>query len=101
MSVIKRRKYDSEFKKDAIALSKEPGKTDRDVERSLGIPQGMLYRWKQQLKRDGELAFPGLGREALTVEQREIKELKKQLKDVTLERDILKKAVGIFSKLPK
>lgn len=99
--IVKRRRYDAEFKRDAIDLANEPGKTDAEVERSLGIPHGLIYRWRKQQKEKGELAFPGLGNESLTPEEREIKELKKQLKNVTVERDILKKAVGIFSKLPK
>ena len=49
----------------------------------------------------GELAFPGKGKEALTSREKEIRELKKRLKDAEMERDILKKAMAIFSKAPK
>ena len=49
----------------------------------------------------GELAFPGKGKEALTSQEKEIRELKKRLKDAEMERDILKKAMAIFSKAPK
>ncbi len=101
MSISNRRTYDAEFKIDAINLANEPDKTAIEVERSLGIPQGIIYRWKKQLKTKGKLAFPGLGNEALTPEQRKIKELETRLKDAELERDILKKAVGIFSRVPK
>jgi transposase len=48
-----------------------------------------------------EVAFPGNGNEALTLEQKRIKELEKALRDTEMERDILKKAVGIFSRMPK
>jgi transposase-like protein len=47
------------------------------------------------------MAFPGHGRLSLTAEQKKFRELEKRLRDVTLERDILKKAVAIFSKTPK
>jgi transposase len=98
---FKRRKYDAEFKRNAINLANEPGKTANGVEKSLGIAQGLIGRWRQQLKNQGELAFPGKGIEALTLEQKQIKELEKKLKDAEMERDILKKAVAIFSRAPK
>ena len=55
----KRRTYDAEFKKDAIALSNEPDKTISGVERSLGIPFGIIYHWKKKVLLEGHLAFPG------------------------------------------
>ena len=55
------RKYDLEFKLEAVRLGSEPGVTNRDVERRLGIGQGVLSRWKKELKRDGQQAFPGKG----------------------------------------
>ena len=97
----KRRQYDAEFKRNAIKLANEPGRTTNGVEKALGISQGLIGRWRNQMENHGELAFPGLGIEALTEEQKQIKELKNQLKDAELERDILKKAVAIFSRTPK
>ena len=96
-----RRNYDKEFKQDAVNLSLEPGKTVIQVAESLGIASHILYRWRREAKAQGGLAFPGKGREALTPEQRKIRELEAKLRDAELERDILKKAVGIFSKTPK
>ena len=55
------RKYDLEFKLEAVRIGSEPGVTNRDVERRLGIGQGVLSRWKKELKRDGQQAFPGKG----------------------------------------
>jgi|APSaa5957512622_1039677.scaffolds.fasta_scaffold392926_1 transposase len=101
MTKIKRATYDAQFKLDAIALAKESGKIISDVEKSLGLSQGIIGRWRKQLEKKGSLAFPGLGKEALTPEQQIIKELELQLKDAQMERDILKKAVGIFSKTQK
>jgi transposase-like protein len=96
-----RRNYNSEFKQDAVNLSREPGKTVIQVATSLGIDPQSLYRWRRESKAQGELAFPGKGIESLTPEQKRIRELEAQLKDTALERDILKKAVGIFSKAPR
>ena len=101
MSENKRRRYDAEFKRNAIALAEEPERTAHSVEQSLGIANGMIGKWKRQLTKDGNLAFPGNGIEALTSEQKRIRDLEKRLRDAEMDRDILKKALAIFSKTPK
>jgi len=101
MSVPKRRSYDAEFKKNAVLLCDESDRTVSGVAESLGIPQNMLYRWRRELNIRGEIAFSGRGNEALSSEQREIKELRKRLQDSEIEREILKKALGIFSRASK
>jgi transposase len=102
MSEIKsRRKYDIEFKKDAVRLSLEPDKSVPEVAKGLGIKPDILNRWKREQTKQGTLAFPGNGIEALAPEQKRIRELEKKLNDAEMERDILKKAVGIFSRLSK
>jgi len=63
-----------------------------EVARSLGIHPNQLYSWKRKFSDQGEKAFPGKGH--LT----ELSALRRKLRDVEMERDILKKAVGIFSK---
>jgi len=57
--------------------------------------------FKREYSDKGELAFPGQGKQKLTSEQEEIQQLKKKLREAQMERDILKKAVAIFSKKPK
>lgn len=79
MSVRKRRSYDAEFKKNAVLLTEDPDRTVADVADSLGVPKDMLYRWRRELSVQGKIAFPGRGNEALTDEQRELKELRKRL----------------------
>jgi transposase-like protein len=96
-----RRKFDSEFKRSAVLLTEEPGRKIAEVARNLGIHENVLYRWKKEKRKLGQIAFPGHGRMALTPDQERIQQLEKQLADATLERDILKKAVAIFSKTPK
>jgi len=92
------RKYDLEFKVEAIRMASEPGVTNRDVERRLGIGQGVLFRWKRELNRDGQEAYPGKGR--LKLEDEEMRRLKRENERLRRERDILKKAVAIFSTDP-
>jgi transposase len=92
------RKYDREFKLEAIRMASEPGVTVRDVERRLGIGQGVLTRWKRQLAADGEQAFPGKGH--LKPDDEKFRRLQRENERLRRERDILKKAVAIFSKDP-
>ncbi len=61
MSVQQRRKYDPEFKKNALLLSKEPGRSVSDVAESLGVQIDLIliYRWRRQLRDNGNIAFSG------------------------------------------
>ena len=92
----KRRKYDREFKLEAVRLSHEPGRSVSGVARNLGINANILHRWRRQLPDGGEGAFPGKGH--MTAEQEELRRLRSALRDVTEERDILKKALAVFSR---
>ena len=101
MSVQQRRKYDKDFKRNAVRLAEEPGRTVIEVADNLGIAADLLYRWRrEQRAREGH-AFPGRGRESLTTQEQKIRDLEKKLKDAEMERDILKKAMAIFSRSPR
>lgn len=94
----KRQTFSKEFKEQAVSHWETSSKTADQVAESLGIPSGKyLTRWKRDMNSKGEDAFPGHGK--LLGKDAEIAALKKQLKDAEMERDILKKAVGIFSRL--
>jgi len=86
-----RRVYDASFKKMAIDLSYVRGSV-KEVADELGIDPGRLSKWRQKD------SSPVRSAEGLTVKQKEIKRLQKELKEAQLERDILKKAVSIFSR---
>ncbi len=101
MSVQKRRKYDSDFKRNAVLLSEEEGRAVVQVAQNLGIRKDLLYRWRKEYSLRHELAFPGNGRESLSRQEQRIRDLEKELQDTRMERDILKKAMAIFSKAPK
>ena len=92
----KQRKYDREFKINSIKLYRESGKKLEEIAENLGIPKSTLYVWVQEFKQSGEGSFPGSGQ--LKPCNEEIYRLKKQLAEVTMERDILKKAAAIFLK---
>jgi len=92
-----RRKYDQEFKQMAVELSRH--REDISVlAEELDIKPNLLYRWRREAKQAREGAFPGHGNPRQTEEQKEIAKLKKELRDTQMERDILKKAVSIFSR---
>ncbi len=101
MSVRNRRKYDPEFKREAVRITEEPGRTVSEVSEDLGISSDLIYRWRRQQGENSELAFPGHGKMALTQDQKRIRELEKRLRNTEMERDILKKAMAIFSRVSK
>ncbi len=90
------RKYDKEFKLNSVKLYRESGKGYEEIAQNLGIPKSTLYTWIQEYEANGEQGFQGSG--IIKPCNEELYHLKKQLADVTMERDILKKAVAIFSK---
>ena len=92
-----RKIYDKAFKEKAVELSYDRTNVS-ELARELDITAPQLYKWRKELHEFGEGSFPGRGNLKLTPEQEKIHELEKKLKDAELERDILKKAIGIFSK---
>jgi len=93
-----RRQYSEEFKKEAVEYYQASDKSAEEVARDLGIPYSNLKRWHTQYQKRGALAFPGYGKEKLTPQEAENRRLKKELQDTQIERDILKKALAIFTK---
>ena len=94
----RKRTYDKEFKLEAVRLVIEEGHSAAWVERELGTGKGVVYHWVHQFMDDPEHAFPGKGN--LKPPDQEVHDLRKELERVKRERDILKKAVAIFSKDP-
>ena len=92
-----RRKYDKEFKEMAVELSRHREDIG-ELAAELDIKPDLLYRWRREANKAQGGAFPGHGNPKMTEEQKEIARLKKELRETKLERDILKKAVSIFSK---
>ncbi len=92
----KRRDFSREFKRNAVQLVTEKGMAVGKVARELDIHPNLLHIWRRRLLAQGDKAFIGRGR--VTPEEAEIRELRKQLERVRQERDILKKALAVFSK---
>jgi transposase len=94
-----KRSYTREFKIEAVRLVRTSGKTQAEIAEELGIPESNLTRWKKKYGKDGEVAFPGHGR--LTPEKERLRQLERENEILRQERDILKKAVTIFSQPSK
>lgn len=91
----KKRVYDKEFKLNAVRLYLTSGRGYSPISAELGIPAGTLATWVDNYKKDGKESFPGKG--YVKPSDAELVNLRKELKIVREERDILKKALGIFS----
>jgi transposase len=89
-----RKKYEKEFKLDALRLYEESKKTAREIELDLGISNGSIAQWKREFEKNKDNSFTGNG----NPRDIEFYKMKKELEIVKQERDILKKALGIFSK---
>jgi len=91
-----RKKYTREFKVEAVRLLETSGKNGHALEKDLGIGSGQIYRWRKQLAAEaaGIRAFPGTG----NPRDEELVRLKREVKVLREERDILRKAVAIFSR---
>ena len=94
----KRRQYTKEFKVEAVRLIVEEGCRISEVARDLGIAGNLLHRWKKKYEEGKIEPFPGKGR--LSPEDDELRQLRRENKRLRMERDILKKAVAIFSEEP-
>lgn len=92
----KRKQYSKQFKIDAVKLITEQGYKVSEAARSLGIHEGVLRRWKNQLITDDEQAFPGHGK--MSPEKEELIRLRKENKRLKMEKEILKKAAAFFAK---
>jgi len=93
------KRYDEEFKDNAVRLIISSGKSHKEIAKSLGMGQSTLSKWLRnaRLGRNGNLSST----KPLNSDEKALKEALKELAIVREERDILKKALGIFSLPPK
>ena len=90
---VPRKQYTSEFKHQAVRLVTEQGLSLAQAARDLGLNDNMLSRWKKEFEAQGARAFPGQGHP----QEEELARLRRENEVLRRERDILKKAVSIFS----
>jgi transposase len=93
----KRRSYDKEFKLSAVKLVLESEKSVESIASDLGVSSNTLFNWRRKYLEDAKNAFPGKGH--LKPEQDELRKKDREIARLTMERDILKKALGYFAKV--
>lgn len=91
-----RRTYTKEFKEETIGLILNRGMSVSQVSKDLSIGTETIYRWIRKYKADPINSFPGKGH--LKPEDEKMRKLERELSEVKEERDILKKAISIFSR---
>jgi len=94
-----RRKYDGTFKREAVRLADSSDKADRAIEKEMGLYQGAIRHWREELGADPAHAFPGTGHLKPFDEER--RQLLRENAILREERDILRKAIAIFSRRPR
>ncbi len=87
-----RKKYSEEFKAEAVRLITEEGYSISQAARNLDINANMLGRWKRELTEDAEI------RQQVADEKKELKRLREEVRQLKMEREILKKATAFFAK---
>ena len=93
------RSYDRQFKEEAVRLVIEGKRPVVEVAHGLGIHENLLRTWKRKYKEDPSGSFSGKGR--LRPQDEEFRKLQKDNANLREEREILKKALAIFSKHPR
>lgn len=88
------KKYENEFKV-LIAELLKSGRPVKEVSEEYGLNEAMIRRWRREYEaKSGDFT----NKKELSQEEKELKALRKELREITIERDILKKVVSIFSK---
>ena len=100
-----RRDFTDEFKAEAVRLVTVEGHSARQVAKDLGIHESLLRRWRRKLEvrqaRAAGVSPSGTVAASALVEQEEIRKLKRENERLRMERDVLKKAIAIFSETQK
>jgi transposase len=88
------KKYNAEFKQEVLAMVAVGERSVSQIERELDITPGLIYKWQQRYRVKENKLQPSAER----AEQAEIRRLKRELEITRQERDILKKAIRVFSR---
>jgi transposase len=94
LSKKRHRKYDADFKKEVLKMV-ESGRSVPDLSQSLGIGSNLIYTWVKRSKTSS--ADTKFTREVVTLDEEKLA-LHNRIRELEMERDILKKALGIFSR---
>lgn len=95
----KRRRFDREFKVEAVRAALRGDRPQNEVARDLGINEQTLYRWVREFRNDASQSFPGNGR--LKDRDRELEQLRREVQRLETENAFLKKVSAYFAKSPR
>jgi transposase len=98
--MLSRRLFTREFKIETVKMATGNNTSVNQVAQDMGIHPNTLYRWVRQFSDKSEASFPGKGH-LVSSEAETIRQLKRENERLKMERDILKKAMAIFSSDPK
>lgn len=93
------KRFDPAFKLEVLKLVEQSDKTVSEIARDLGLYPEQIFRWRKAAAKNPQSSFPGKGN--LTLQDQEFRRLRKENFDLKEERDILKKALAIFSRAPR
>jgi transposase len=100
MPTSKRRKFTKEFKEEAVRVLETDSRDGREVARELGVTQAMLYKWRRQLGRRPE-PIATISEAVSPNEKEELRRLRKEVAQLRMDKEILKKAAAFFAKESK
>ena len=95
MGIQRRKRYDKEFKREAILMVLNENRSVREVVDELGINKYTIYHWIKEYREDPEESFPGKGKQKPSEE--ELARLRREIASLKEDKEILKKALNIFS----
>ncbi len=93
-----RKRYSSEFKREAVRLLEQGDKEASQLARELGVARNRLYKWKEEVDQYGAAAFPGIGKRNSRSSKNDAGLLKAENKRLREENEILKKAAIFFAR---
>lgn len=99
MERMQRRVFTKEFKLEAVKLVKEQGYSPGKAAQNLGVCEKSLHLWVKQQEEGRLMSMPGPLKRS--PEQEELLRLRRELQEVRMERDILKKATAYFARHSK
>lgn len=92
---MKRRTFSQEFKLDAAGLILKQGYTYKEAQEATGVSNGALRNWVGQIQKEQQGETPS-GARAITAEQQKVQALEKRIKQLEIEKEILKKATALL-----
>ena len=95
----KRRRFNREYKLEAVRMALGGGKPQKEVAHDLGINPETLYRWVHEFRTDPGQSFPGNGQ--LKARDQEVEQLRRQVSRLQAENAFLKKVSAYFAKSPR